>query len=117
MDRTLKLISDMELSLWHPIMDDIELLYGSQVKIVDNVEVRSVRLSRRHWATVATSNISRRRNSPRPWRNTRRYATLTLEEAWALRSTATKLGWRIHRLWRRSTSRWQLPQANPLPNN
>ena len=35
MDRTLKLISDMELSLWHPIMDDIELLYGSQVKIVD----------------------------------------------------------------------------------
>merc|ERR1712194_901978 len=35
LDRTLKLISDMEISLWHPIMDDIELLYGSQVKIVD----------------------------------------------------------------------------------
>lgn len=35
MNRILKLISDMELSLWHPIMDDIELLYGSQVKIVD----------------------------------------------------------------------------------
>merc|ERR1712176_206692 len=35
MDRILKLISDMELSLWHPIMDDIELVYGSQVKIID----------------------------------------------------------------------------------
>lgn len=35
MDRILKLISDMELSLWHPIMDDIDLVYGSQVKIVD----------------------------------------------------------------------------------
>merc|ERR1719413_339616 len=35
MDRILKLISDMELSLWHPIMDDIDLVYGSQVKIID----------------------------------------------------------------------------------
>jgi len=35
MDRILKLISKMELSLWHPIMDDVDLIYSSQVKIVD----------------------------------------------------------------------------------
>jgi len=35
MDRVLKLISKMELSLWHPIMDDVELVYASQEKIVD----------------------------------------------------------------------------------
>jgi len=35
MDRVLNLISKMELSLWHPIMDDVELIYASQVKIVD----------------------------------------------------------------------------------
>eukprot|EP00585_Thalassiosira_rotula_P006805 CAMPEP_0196141822 /NCGR_PEP_ID=MMETSP0910-20130528/10657_1 /TAXON_ID=49265 /ORGANISM="Thalassiosira rotula, Strain GSO102" /LENGTH=899 /DNA_ID=CAMNT_0041403049 /DNA_START=24 /DNA_END=2723 /DNA_ORIENTATION=- len=35
MDRVHNLISKMELSLWHPIMDDIDLIYSSQVKIVD----------------------------------------------------------------------------------
>ena len=35
MDRVLKLISLMELSLWHPIMDDVDLCYASQEKIVD----------------------------------------------------------------------------------
>merc|ERR1711957_816190 len=35
MDRVHKLISKMELSLWHPIMEDVELIYASQVKIVD----------------------------------------------------------------------------------
>merc|ERR1711865_488846 len=35
MNRTHMLISDMELSLWHPIMDDIDLIYAAQVKIVD----------------------------------------------------------------------------------
>ena len=35
MDRVLKLISKMELSLWHPIMDDVELVYASQVNIID----------------------------------------------------------------------------------
>ena len=35
MDRVLKLISKMELSLWHPIMDDVDLIYAAQVKIVD----------------------------------------------------------------------------------
>ena len=35
MDRVHRLISDMELSLWHPIMTDVDLIYASQEKIVD----------------------------------------------------------------------------------
>lgn len=35
MDRVHKLISNMELSLWHPIMEDVDLIYASQEKIVD----------------------------------------------------------------------------------
>ena len=27
----------MELSLWHPIMDDVELVYASQVKIINKL--------------------------------------------------------------------------------
>ncbi|MEM1325519.1 MAG: sedoheptulose 7-phosphate cyclase [Bacteroidota bacterium] len=34
-DRILKLISDFELSLWHPILDDTELIYKGQVKVIE----------------------------------------------------------------------------------
>lgn len=32
--RILNLISSMELSLWHPIMDDVDMIWSSQVKMV-----------------------------------------------------------------------------------
>uniref|UniRef100_A0A7S3XWX0 3-dehydroquinate synthase domain-containing protein n=1 Tax=Heterosigma akashiwo TaxID=2829 RepID=A0A7S3XWX0_HETAK len=34
-DRILKLLSDMELSLWHPIMENVDMIYNTQVKIVE----------------------------------------------------------------------------------
>lgn len=34
-DRILRLISSFELSLWHPILDDIDLIYSGQVKIIE----------------------------------------------------------------------------------
>ncbi len=32
--RILNLISSMELSLWHPIMDDVDMIWSSQVKMI-----------------------------------------------------------------------------------
>ena len=32
--RILNLIATMQLSLWHPIMDDVEMIWNSQVKMV-----------------------------------------------------------------------------------
>ncbi|MGC1471318.1 MAG: sedoheptulose 7-phosphate cyclase [Psychroserpens sp.] len=34
-DRILQLISDFELSLWHPILDDTDLIYKAQVKVIE----------------------------------------------------------------------------------
>ena len=34
LDRILQLISSMELTLWHPIMDEIDMIWASQVKII-----------------------------------------------------------------------------------
>jgi len=35
LDRICKLISDMELSLWHPIMEDAQLIWNTQLKITE----------------------------------------------------------------------------------
>merc|ERR1711871_454493 len=35
MHRILRLCASFELSLWHPVMDDIDLVYAAQVKITD----------------------------------------------------------------------------------
>jgi len=34
-DRIMKLISDFELSLWHPILNDVDLLYKAQLKVTE----------------------------------------------------------------------------------
>lgn len=34
LDRIMRLISSMELTLWHPIMDEVDMIWGSQVKII-----------------------------------------------------------------------------------
>lgn len=34
-DRILRLISTFELSLWHPILEDIDLIYQAQVKVIE----------------------------------------------------------------------------------
>lgn len=34
-DRILRLISNFELSLWHPVLEDVDLLYQAQVKITE----------------------------------------------------------------------------------
>ena len=34
-DRILRLISDFELSLWHPILNDTQLIYKAQVKVIE----------------------------------------------------------------------------------
>merc|ERR1712045_737097 len=34
-NRILKLISDMELALWHPIMDEVDIIYSAQVKMIE----------------------------------------------------------------------------------
>jgi len=33
--RILRLISSMELALWHPIMDDVDIIYSAQVKMIE----------------------------------------------------------------------------------
>ena len=35
LDRILSLISRMELALWHPIMERVDLIWDSQVKMVE----------------------------------------------------------------------------------
>ena len=35
LDRILTLLSDLELSLWHPIMQDVQRIYGSQEKMIE----------------------------------------------------------------------------------
>ena len=34
-DRILQLISDFELSLWHPILDDTDIIYKAQIKVIE----------------------------------------------------------------------------------